>query len=222
MDRIGRQLMDIYNLMFEHFGPQHWWPGDGPLEITIGAVLTQNTNWTNVERAIENLRNRDLIDIKKLVEIDRAELAELIRSAGYFNIKTKRLKNLMSFICRQYEGRLDRLFALSIDQLREELLSVNGIGPETADDIILYAAGKPTFVVDAYTCRIMARHKLIGEEDGYEPVKDLFETYLSADVDLFNEYHALLVATGKNFCRKKAPRCDECPLKTHDHDPALP
>lgn len=215
------QLMTLYERMLRHFGPQHWWPGESPLEIMIGAVLTQNTNWSNVERAIKNLRRDDLIDIEKLVKIDPSALAELIRPAGYFNIKAKRLKSLIDFVWREYEGDLDRFFNLPIDQLREKLLSVNGIGRETADDIVLYAAGKPTFVVDAYTYRIMVRHRLIAEDDDYEAIKEMFETHLPTDLALFNEYHALLVATGKNFCRKLA-RCEGCPLETLDHDPSLP
>jgi endonuclease-3 related protein len=213
--------MTLYERMLRHFGPQHWWPGESPLEIMIGAVLTQNTNWSNVERAIKNLRRDDLIDIEKLVKIDPSALAELIRPAGYFNIKAKRLKSLIDFVWREYEGDLDRFFNLPIDQLREKLLSVNGIGRETADDIVLYAAGKPTFVVDAYTYRIMVRHRLIAEDDDYEAIKEMFETHLPTDLALFNEYHALLVATGKNFCRKLA-RCEGCPLETLDHDPSLP
>lgn len=217
----AEQLMTLYERMLRHFGPQHWWPGESPLEIMIGAVLTQNTNWSNVERAVKNLRRENLINIEKLVKIDQSALAELIRPAGYFNIKAKRLRSLIDFVWREYEGDLDRFFNLPIDQLRENLLSVNGVGRETADDIVLYAAGKPTFVVDAYTYRIMVRHRLIAEDDDYEAIKEMFETHLPTDVALFNEYHALLVATGKNFCRKLA-RCEGCPLETLDHDPSLP
>jgi len=221
MDRIARELTEMYEAMYAFFGPQGWWPGDGPLEIVIGAVLTQNTNWANVERAIRNLRQHKLIDLEKLAAMDRNDLAELIRPAGYFRVKSRRLKNLVDFIRQDYGGELARLFELPTDQLREELLSVKGIGRETADDIILYAAEKPTFVVDAYTYRIMLRHKLIGEDDDYETIKSLLEDHLAREVELFKEYHALLVATGKNFCRKNA-RCRGCPLERFDHDPDLP
>lgn len=214
-------VMRLYRAMLDHFGPQGWWPGDGPLEIVIGAVLTQNTNWVNVERAIANLRDADLIDVEKLVEIAAERLAECIRPAGYFNVKAKRLKNLMAFLWREYGGDLARLFDQSVDDLREQLLAVNGVGLETADDIVLYAAEKPTFVVDAYTYRIMVRHHLVGEDDDAMTIKEFFESNLPEDVDLFKEYHALIVATGKHFCRKNA-RCPGCPLERFDHDRNLP
>ena len=215
-------LMGMYRAMYEHFGPQNWWPGDGELEIMIGAVLTQNTNWSNVERAIENLRSAGLIDIHKLNEIDNGRLAELIRPAGYFNVKAKRLKNLMRFLCDNYDGQLDKFFSLSVGQMREELLSVSGIGKETADDIILYAANKPTFVVDAYTWRIAHRHLLVEYEADYEAIKELFEDNLDNDVKLFNEYHALLVATGKHYCKKSKPLCEKCPLNKFEHNSEPP
>jgi len=215
------ELMALYQAMLAHFGPQRWWPGDGPLEIMIGAVLTQNTNWANVERAIANLRRSDLIDVERLATCSLPRLAEIIRPAGYFRVKANRLHNLMSHVWREYGGDLDVFFSRSVDSLREELLSINGIGPETADDIVLYAAGKPTFVVDAYTYRVMVRHKLIAEDDDYHAIKDFFESNLPPDVPLYNEYHALLVATGKNYCRKIA-LCDRCPLNRFDHDVRLP
>ena len=222
MKTTTQKLMELYNAMHRFFGPQAWWPGDGPLEVMIGAVLTQNTNWKNVERAIDNLRKKNLIDIEKLVQLDTNELAELIRPAGYFSVKAKRLKNLIHFIHENYGGDLQRFFELSVTQLREELLSVNGIGYETADDIILYAACKPAFVVDTYTYRIMLRHLLISQDDDYMAIKALFEDNLPADVELFNEYHALLVAVGKNYCKKTNPLCEKCPLNPYDHDPNLP
>ncbi len=218
MASVHEKLMQIYEAMYEHFGSQNWWPGDGAFEIMIGAVLTQNTNWVNVERAIANLRDEGLIDIEKLNTIEHERLAQLIRPAGYFNIKAKRLKNLIKFLCDNYEGNLKRFFSLSVEQMREELLSVSGIGKETADDIILYAANKPTFVVDAYTWRIAYRHKLIEYDADYEAIKELFESNLEKDVKLFNEYHALLVATGKNYCKRKTPLCQQCPLEKFEHD----
>jgi len=213
--------MAFYHAMYAHFGPQHWWPGDGPLEIMIGAVLTQNTNWGNVKRAIDRLRAEGLIDVEKLVRIDPTRLAELIQPAGYFRVKARRLQNLMRFVWEECRGDLDALFRRSTADLREALLGVNGIGRETADDIVLYAAGRPTFVVDAYTFRILLRHHHIGEDDDYETIKDHFESHLAADATLFNEYHALLVATGKHFCKKK-PSCAGCPLEDFPHDPELP
>jgi len=214
--------MDHYHTMLQFFGPQNWWPGDTPLEIMIGAVLTQNTNWKNVERAIDNLKRADMLDIEKLIKIHPSELAELIKPAGYFTVKAKRLQNLIRFIWQNYEGSLESFFNQSVDSLREELLSISGIGPETADDIALYAAGKPTFVVDTYTYRIMLRHFFIAQDDDYEAIKHMFEDNLSTDIELFNEYHALLVAVGKNYCKKQKPLCEQCPLKIYDHNPDLP
>jgi len=218
----SQKLMDHYRTMLDFFGPQHWWPGDTPLEIMIGAVLTQNTNWKNVERAIDNLKRADMLSVEKLVKIHPSELAELINPAGYFSVKAKRLQNLMRFVWQNYEGDLAQFFAQSANSLREELLSVSGVGPETADDIVLYAAKKPTFVVDTYTYRIMLRHFFIAQDDDYQAIKSMFEDHLPAEVELFNEYHALLVAVGKNYCKPRNPRCDECPLNIYDHDPKLP
>jgi len=217
-----QKLVNLFQAMFQALGPQHWWPGDTPLEIMIGAVLTQNTNWKNVERAIENLKQADLMDIEKLVRTPPDKLAELIRPAGYFTVKTKRLLNLLRHIHNQYEGNLDRFFNQSTAGLREELLVVNGIGPETADDILLYAAQKPSFVVDTYTYRILLRHLLIAPDDDYQAIKDTFEANLPPEVDLYNEFHALLVAVGKNYCKPKNPLCNQCPLSPFDHNPNLP
>jgi len=219
--RTGKILMQFYKTMLERLGPQHWWPGDGRLEIVVGAVLTQNTNWANVERAIANLRKADALDVGKLDRMELPQLAELIRPAGYFRVKARRLKNLVRFIAQRYGGELDAMLAQPIRSLREQLLSVNGIGKETADDIILYAAEKPTFVVDAYTYRILLRHRLIDPEADYEGVKDLMERNLPEDVQLFNEYHALLVKVGKTWCRPRAC-CAGCPLEPFEHDPNLP
>jgi len=218
----SRKLMDHYRTLLDAFGPQHWWPGETPLEIMVGAVLTQNTNWANVERAIDNLKHTGLLDVEKLVKFHPAELAERIKPAGYFNIKTKRLQNLMRFVWRNYDGDLDRFFNQSVAALRDQLLAVNGIGPETADDIVLYAAGKPSFVVDTYTFRVMLRHHFIAQDDDYDAIKAMFEDHLTADVPLFNEYHALLVAVGKNFCKPRNPLCAQCPLNVYEHDPNLP
>ncbi len=201
----------MYELLEDALGPQHWWPGETPFEVMVGAVLTQNTNWTNVEKAIANLKQRDLLTPEKLHSLPTEELAELIRPAGYYNIKAKRLKNLIDFLFDDFDGDLDALFSLGVYDLRRSLLSVSGVGRETCDSIILYAAEKPTFVVDTYTHRVLLRHDLIDESADYEEIKELFESSLPAEVQLFNEFHALLVRVGKVYCRK-SPACAECPL----------
>lgn len=213
---ISQQLTEIYELLFRHFGPQHWWPGETEFEIITGAILTQNTSWSNVEKAIKNLREGNYLSADKLYNLEINKLAELIRPAGYYNIKAKRLKNFLSWLFCNYDGRLANLKRLSVDRLREELLAIKGIGPETADSILLYAFDKEIFVIDAYTARITIRHQLIEPEADYGQLQDLFKSNLPADVKLFNEYHALLVRVGKEFCRTKA-RCDNCPLKQLPH-----
>ncbi len=206
------RLEEIYRLMFDRFGPQRWWPGDSRIEIMVGAVLTQNTNWSNVEKAINNLKAAGILDLEGLEQTPAPMLAELIRPSGYYNIKAGRLKNLIHYIVRQH-GDLDTFFSLDTTDLREELISVKGIGPETCDSILLYAADRPVFVIDAYTHRMLSRHQLIWEEDGYYEMQELFTGNLNADRRLFNEYHALIVRLGKDFCRKKKPACEKCPLR---------
>lgn len=203
-------LKEIYDRLLTHFGPQHWWPGDSPFEIMAGAVLTQNTNWSNVAKAIAKLKAAGKLDPAELAALPTAELAELIRPAGYHNLKAARLKNLLALI--EEQGGIEKLLALPTQMLRELLLSVKGIGPETADSIVLYAAGRPVFVVDAYTHRIFSRHGLISEDSDYFQLQELFMRHLEEDAALFNEYHALIVRVGKEFCRKSAPRCKACPL----------
>jgi len=205
-------VQNTYSILYRHFGPQHWWPGDTPFEITVGAILTQNTNWGNVEKAISNLKRAVVLRPRKLYALPEKKLAGLIRPSGYFNIKAKRLRAFLTLLCNRYGGSLKRMFRLPLQELREELLSINGIGEETADSIILYAADKPTFVVDAYTRRILSRHGLCSPDAGYAAVKDIFESRLKPDVKMFNEYHALLVRLGKVFCRPRNPFCAECPL----------
>lgn len=205
-------LNDAYVRLFDVFGPQNWWPGDTPFEVIVGAILTQNTNWKNVEKAVMNLKRGGLLSPKKLHDVHLAKLAGLIRPAGYFRIKAKRLKNFLNFFCNGYGGKIEALRSGNLSDLREKLLSVNGIGPETADSILLYALGKPVFVIDAYTKRILNRHYLIPEETTYDEMQSLFMDNLPHKVRLFNEYHALLVKCGKDFCRPKDPRCNECPL----------
>jgi endonuclease-3 related protein len=207
-------LVNIYTSLLDHFGPQKWWPGETPLEVLVGAVLTQNTNWSNVSRAIGNLKEENLLSFATLDRLSEAELAENIRPSGYFNLKARRLKNLLALI-RQEEpaGDLDLFFSRETFILREKLLSVKGIGPETADSILLYAAQKPVFVVDTYTYRMLTRHGLIGEETDYAEMQELFMDTLPADAKLFNEYHALIVRLGKEYCKKSRPRCQQCPLR---------
>jgi endonuclease-3 related protein len=212
----SEKLTEIYNLLYERFGPQHWWPGETPFEIITGAILTQNTNWTNVEKAIANLKNADLLSPEKIYHLDVPRLSELIRPAGYYNIKAKRLKNFLNWLFENYNGKLENLDVINTTQLRAELLSVKGIGRETADSILLYAFERPTFVVDAYTARVVFRHRLIEPEADYEQLRELFQSNLPQDAKLFNEYHALLVKVGKEFCRPKA-RCHACPLNQLHH-----
>jgi len=218
--------MQMYEAMRAHFGSQGWWPAaagadtaEGKLEICVGAILTQNTNWNNVERAIENLRRADCLSVEALDAIRPAKLARLIRPAGYFNVKARRLKNFISAVVRG-GGEIRAFLARPVCELRRALLDVNGIGPETADSMILYAAGRATFVVDAYTRRILARHRLVEGGASYDSIKRLFESALPADAELYNDYHAQLVAVGKTFCRPEA-RCRGCPLAGFRHEAGL-
>jgi endonuclease-3 related protein len=213
---LSEQLKEIYDLLFKRFGPQDWWPGDTPFEVIVGAILTQNTNWTNVEKAIINIKNADTLSPDKLHSIDITKLAQLIRPAGYFNIKAKRLKNFLDWFFENYSGELKNLEIVRTPELREQLLSVRGIGPETADSILLYALNRLVFVVDAYTARICSRHHLIDEGADYHQIQETFESNLTCDIQLFNEYHALIVNLGKDFCRP-TPKCEECPLNGLPH-----
>ncbi len=206
-------MRHVYQRLFDTLGPQHWWPGETPFEVMVGAVLTQNTNWQNVEKAIGNLREADLLQPAALYAVPVEELEELLRPAGYFRIKSRRLRNLLTFVMDRYNGNLGTMFATSMGALREELLAVNGIGPETADSILLYAGIMPVFVVDAYTHRILSRHGWIDLEADYHQIQDFLQGRLPDDPALFNEFHALLVFVGKHYCRKRSPRCDECPLR---------
>ena len=207
----NKTLIEAYNLLLSSFGPQNWWPAETELEMMVGAVLTQNTSWNNVEKAILNLKEKSLLSIQNLSQVPSSLLAEYIRPSGYYNLKAKRLKNLINCIVNKYNGDITTLFSLDTETIREELLMVKGIGLETADSIVLYGAERPLFVVDTYTHRIVTRHGLIEEEAGYNDLQSFFMDNLSHDVDLFKEFHALIVKTGKDFCRKK-PRCPECPL----------
>ncbi|QDU54868.1 endonuclease III domain-containing protein [Aeoliella mucimassa] len=214
MPRRLPSLDELYETMLAACGPQHWWPGESPLEVVVGAVLVQNTAWRNVERAIANLKTHELLDVERLHRAPTEQLETLLQPAGYFRVKTKRLQNVIRFLVDQHGGSLDRLFELSIDDARQQLLSVNGVGPETADSILLYAGSLPRFVVDAYTRRILLRHNWIEPPATYEAMQQLFERRLAPDVDLYNEYHALIVRVGNEYCRAK-PKCESCPLRSY-------
>jgi endonuclease-3 related protein len=206
-------LGNIYEILFKSFGPQHWWPGDTPFEIAVGAILTQNTNWGNVEKAITNLKREQCLDAKRLYDMPHKKLASLIRPAGYFNIKAKRLKNFLAFLANHYKGSMKRMEHEDTSVLRERLLSINGIGPETADSILLYALEKPVFVIDAYTKRVLQRHGIVSDDVTYHEMQELFHKMFPKDVQLYNEFHALLVMVGKDYCKPK-PRCGGCPLQS--------
>lgn len=207
----NKQLLQIYDELLERYGPQHWWPGETPFEVCIGAILTQNTNWGNVEKAIANLKAAAVLNVTALADLQPSALAELIRPAGYFNVKADRLQQFVRFLQVQHQGSLDSLFHAPWQQTRTELLTVKGIGPETADSILLYAGQKPSFVVDAYTRRIFSRLGLVPEEIGYDQLRDFFMTTLPASTAFFNEYHALIVQHGKQYCRPR-PGCKGCCL----------
>ncbi|MFQ5442424.1 MAG: endonuclease III domain-containing protein [Thermodesulfobacteriota bacterium] len=207
-------LMDYYETLLNAFGPQGWWPGRTRLEVIVGAILTQNTAWTNVEKAIKGLKKEGLLNPEGLRRLQTEKLAAIIRPAGYFNVKAARLKNFLRFLFKDYGGSLTRLFSTGGGGgLRERILEVNGIGPETADSILLYAGRRAEFVVDAYTKRVFSRHGFVKGAVGYEELKGLFMENLPLDVELFNEYHALIVRVGKYYCRPKKPLCRDCPLK---------
>jgi endonuclease-3 related protein len=207
-------LSDIYQILYRAFGPQHWWPGDTPFEIAVGAILTQNTNWGNVEKAIRNLKAHNVLSSKALHEIPAKKLAAMIRPAGYFNVKSTRLKAFITFLIHTYQGSMSPMKNEDTDILREKLLAVNGIGPETADSILLYALEKPVFVIDAYTKRVLSRHGIAEHDKSYEAFQDLFHSSLEKNIQMFNEFHALLVKVGKVYCKRKKPLCDRCPLQT--------
>ena len=215
------KLTQLYDTLFAHFGPQHWWPGQTRFEIIIGAILTQNTNWSNVEKAINHLKASNVLAPAKLRDMEPNQLAQLIRPAGYFRLKAKRIGNFLDWLFTSYAGDLDRVAQRNTQTLREELLSISGIGPETADSILLYAFNKPTFVVDTYTARVAVRHGLIEPPFDYHQLQDLFESNLPQDAKLYNEYHALIVAIGKEFCKPTA-RCEPCPLNGLPHTAELP
>jgi endonuclease-3 related protein len=205
-------LIKIYRTLYQTYGPRHWWPGETSFEVMVGAILTQNTSWRNVEKAIQRLKGKGVLNPEGIHHLKRSELARLIKSSGYYRIKTDRLKSFIDFLFEEYDGNIKKMGRERLGELREKLLGVKGIGPETADSILLYGLKKPIFVVDAYTRRILSRHGIISEKASYEEVQKLFMDYPPRDEKLFNEYHALFVYLGKTVC-KKIPRCELCPLR---------
>jgi len=204
--------------MHAHFGHQQWWPGETPFEVCVGAILTQNTSWTNVERAIANLKSAGALDARKLFALPETELAQLIRPAGYFNVKAKRLRSFLRVLVDEFNGELPHLFAGDTKTVRARLLDINGIGPETADSLLLYAGGHHSFVVDAYTKRVFSRHHWCSADADYKAMKALCESALarkplSERLDYWQDYHAQLVMVGKHYCRKAESRCEGCPLQ---------
>ncbi|MFQ5847378.1 MAG: endonuclease III domain-containing protein [Candidatus Methylomirabilales bacterium] len=208
-----RRLLSLYHRLHARLGPQGWWPGRTRFEVIVGAILAQNTNWGNVEKAIRRLRRASALSPQAMSALSRRRLAQLIRPAGTFAVKARRLQNFLTFLEMRHGGSLRRLFREEPMRIREALLQVSGIGPETADSILLYAGNMPVFVVDAYTTRICARHRLISPRAPYQEVQDLFMNHLPRDARLYNEFHALLVAIGKTYCRS-TPQCDTCPLRS--------
>lgn len=231
----------MYDRLWHAYGPQHWWPARTATEVVVGAILTQNTAWTNVERAIENLRIAKALNWKRLRQVSESQLAEWIRPSGTYRVKAARLKAFVNVLWEDFGGSLDAMLGNGsasttrntsrmaagkahlagsgdrIEDVRSRLLAIPGIGRETADAILLYAGNRPSFVVDAYTRRTLRRHFLIGEKADYEATRRLFHEHVNPDVWVYNEYHALLVAVGKSHCRTKA-RCDGCPLAAMPHD----
>jgi endonuclease III related protein len=205
------QLRRYYRRLLNAYGPQDWWPAESRFEVIIGAILTQNTAWKNVERAIVNLKREDLASPEALRHVSVRRLAAVIRPSGYFNIKADRLKSFVRFLMDQYGGDLNRMFEEPTDVLRRRLLEVKGIGPETADSILLYAGGHPVFVIDAYTRRVLSRHRLVSPRTTYDGLQGFMMSHLYPDGKVFNEYHALLVKVGKEHCRS-IPSCSDCPL----------
>ncbi|MFC1950049.1 endonuclease III domain-containing protein [Chloroflexota bacterium] len=213
---ISQVLLDIYHRLMAHYGPQHWWPAQEPFEIIVGAILTQSAAWRNVEKAIANLKEARVLSSQALRRLSQSEVAVLIHPCGYYNAKTLKLKSLAHWLGKHYDDNLNKLLIGDTDHLRQQLLSIHGIGQETADSIMLYAAHKPVFVIDAYTRRIINRIGLVLDSNSYIVYQTLFMDSLPADVRLFNEYHALLVCLAKDACRNR-PLCQQCCLNSVCH-----
>lgn len=206
-------LNNIYRIFFKAYGEQHWWPGDTPFEISIGAILTQNVSWKNVETAILNLKKNRMLTPRALLEKSEKEIAPLIRPTGYYNQKAKKLKNFIEWF-RGYNFSFKKVETMELAVLRDELLSVNGIGPETADSILLYALGKKIFVVDAYTRRIFTRTGFLKGHESYHEIQEMFHSRFPGSIQDYNEYHALIVKHGKDVCRTK-PLCHDCCIRKY-------
>ncbi len=209
---LRERLLELYRRLLNTFGPQGWWPGETPFEVALGAILTQNTNWQNVSRVIDALKAEGNLDPVRLGEMTEAELAKHFRPTGYYNLKARRVRNFLDFFVARFESSMQNMAEEDWEPLRDELLGLHGIGPETADSILLYALHKPTFVVDAYTFRILSRHGLAADPCSYEELRQFFMDRLPPEVPLYQEFHALLVRLGKEFCRPQ-PRCLGCPLE---------
>ena len=207
-----RTLARYYRRLRRHFGHRDWWPARTPFEVILGALLTQNTNWSNVEKALGNLRRVRALTPARLSRLRAATMARLLRPSGYYRQKTRAVRGFLAHLNNGYRGSLARLLARPTTELREELLGLRGIGPETADSILLYAAGRPVFVIDAYTRRVLARHGLAQPNAAYEQLQDYFETHLPRRAALYNDFHAQLVAVGKTYCHRERPDCAACPL----------
>jgi endonuclease-3 related protein len=206
-------FLNFYKTLFKTFGSQHWWPGETPFEIMVGAILTQNTNWRNASAAIESIKNAGLMHPKRLLAHHR-RIPTLIRTSGFYRAKSKYLRSFLRYYVNEYGGNIKKMSGRGTHVLRKELLALTGIGPETADSMLLYALGRKIFVVDAYTRRIFSRHGLIDADGSYDNIQKIIQQNLPASSRLFNEYHALLVRVGKTYCRKNDPLCDACPLGT--------
>ena len=210
-------LRRFYRVLSKHFGPQHWWPGDTTFEIVVGAILTQNTAWANVEKAIANLKRAGALSVAAMGALAEGDLGKLIRPSGYYNQKAKKLKAFLAYLQQRHGGSLRRMFRVPTRQLRQELLAIHGIGEETADSILLYGGNHPIFVVDAYTRRILQRHQMIPASASYRQIQEVFHRHVAPSAPVYNEFHALLVQTGKQHCWKSEPRCAGCPLEGFPH-----
>jgi len=213
MGQRAETIRGLYGTLAGALGPSRWWPGDTPFEVAVGAILTQNTNWQNVEKAIANLKAAGALTVQGLAALPAAKVEELIRPAGYFRVKTRRLADFLAFLEQEGASAIEDLAVQDLDTLRPKLLKVRGIGPETADSILLYALGKPSFVVDAYTVRLFSRHGLIPEDTHYHEVQEIIQDALPREVSDYNEFHALIVRTAKQWCRKTKPLCATCPAR---------
>jgi len=211
-----RLLMNIYRKLYKAYGSQHWWPGETPFEVMVGAILTQNTSWKNVEKAIQRLKEKGVLNGEGIHRLKKSGLESLIRSSGFYRLKAERLKAFVDFLFKEYADDLEKMGREALEVLRTQLLNVKGIGPETADSILLYGLRKPIFVVDAYTKRVLSRHGIVSERASYEEIQKLFMDHLPHSEKLFNEYHALFVHLAKKAC-KKHEECDTCPLKSIAH-----